>query len=182
MLFRSLDKQESGSTVRLSGVFRYKPIAREVGRPLAETPSGDVFCTAIDRGQGRLIYWTIPRGMTIGKQAHPVFSHLLGHLSRDVMPIEVSGDVQWLVNRTEQGWAVTLINPAGQYKPQQGIVPTDFRENRSVTIRSRVPITSGRDLLLPTDALQVEEGTLRCEVPAGGVRIIHLRPLKPRTK
>jgi hypothetical protein len=85
-----------------------------------------------------------------------------------------------MVNKTDQGWAVTLLNPAGQDKPQQGITPTDFRQNRTVTIRSLLPIRSAEDLLLPTDLLQVKVDTsgthtVECEVTAGGVRIIHLQ-------
>ena len=46
------------------------------------------------------------------------------------MPVEVQGEVEWLVNRTPDAWLVTLLNPAGQAKPQHGITPTDYRENR----------------------------------------------------
>jgi hypothetical protein len=70
---------------------------------------------------------------------------------------------------------VTLLNPAGQLKPQQGIFPTDSRESRQVTIRSRVPIATARDRLLPDDKLAPQANTLRLEVPAGGVRIIELK-------
>ena len=91
------------------------------------------------------------------------------------MPVEVSGDVEWMVNRTAAGWLVTLLNPAGQSKPQQGITPTDFRENRKVTIRAHVPIQSARDRLLPTDPLLVKQNAVQCEVGAGGVRIIELK-------
>ena len=139
------------------------------------TPEGKVFCAAIDRGAGRIIYLSVPRGLSITKHAHPVVPRLIAHLSRGLMPIEVDGDVQWLVNRTKAGWAVTLLNPAGQAKPQQGITPTDYRENRLVTIRGRVPFTSARDQLLPDDPLTVQDNQVQCEVPAGGVRIIRLQ-------
>jgi hypothetical protein len=155
--------------------FRYRPIPADAGRTLASTESGDVFCTAIDRGQGRLIYLSVPRGLSITRQAHPVIARLLAHLSRGLMPIEVDGDVEWMVNKTEAGWTVTLMNPQGQSKPQQGITPTDFRENRQVTIRSRIPITSASDLLLPDDPLKVEQDRVHCEVSAGGVRLIQLK-------
>ena len=91
------------------------------------------------------------------------------------MPIEVEGDVEWSINRSDTCWLVTLLNPAGQHKPQQGITPTDFRQNRLVTIRSRVPISAARDRLLPDDRLDVENGAVHCEVSAGAVRIIELR-------
>lgn len=155
--------------------FRYRPIPADAGRSLATTESGDVFCTAMDRGQGRLIYLSVPRGLSITRQAHPVLARLLAHLSRGLMPMEVDGDVEWMVNQTETGWTVTLMNPQGQSKPQQGITPTDFRENREVTIRSSVPITSANDLLLPNDILKVEHNQVNCEVSAGGVRLIQVK-------
>src|SRR5262249_17142441 len=152
--------------------------ATAAGRALAVTPSGDVFCAAVDRGKGRLIYLSVPHGLSIGRQAVPVVARLLAHLTRGLMPIEVEGDVQWLGNRTAGGWLVALLNPARQAKPQQGITPTDYRENRTVTIRARVPVTSASDRLLPTDALTVKKGDkteVRLPVLAGSVRLIELK-------
>jgi hypothetical protein len=146
-------------------------------RPLATTPDGKIFCAALNRGQGRLIYLTVPRGLSITREAVPVVARLMAHLTRGLMPVEVQGDVEWLVSRptTNTGWLVTLLNPAGQSKPQHGITPTDYRENRAVTIRSHTPIQSARDRLLPTDPLTVQADTVRLEVPAGGVRIVELK-------
>lgn len=160
-------------TLHPSQRFRYRPITG--GTPLATTADGKVFCAALDHGKGRLIYLAVPRGLGIDRQALPVVARLLAHLSRGLMPIEVRGDVEWLVNRTTTGWTVTLLNPAGQLKPQQGILPTDTRENRMVTIKAFVPIKTARDRLLPTDRLEVKEGSVNCEVTAGGVRVIELR-------
>ncbi|OAI45340.1 hypothetical protein AYO44_02745 [Planctomycetaceae bacterium SCGC AG-212-F19] len=153
--------------------YRYRPI--EGGRALATTPDGKVFCAAVDRGKGRLIYLSVPRGMSITHQAVPALARLYAHLSRGLMPVDVKGEVEWLVSRTNKGWLVTLLNPAGQAKPQQGITPTDYRENRMVTIRSRLPVKDARDRLLPSATFPVRDNTVECEVPAGGVRIIELR-------
>jgi hypothetical protein len=79
-----------------------------------------------------------------------------------------------MVNRSASGWIVTLLNPAGQAKPQQGITPTDFRQNREVTIRSAVPVAGASDWLFPDEKLAPEGGTLRLTVPAGAVRIVEL--------
>jgi hypothetical protein len=169
----------SGSDVQPSQLYRFREIPLAAGamdqRPLATTPDGKCFCAALDRGAGRLIYLSLPRGMGIDQMAHPVLPRLFAHLTRGQMPVEVRGDVNWLINRTPNGWLVTLLNPAGQDKPQQGITPTDYRQNRRVTIESRVPFASARDRLLPEDALQVDAGKVKVEVPAGGVRIIELR-------
>ena len=170
-------------TVHPSQRFRYRPIAAPnlrratewTHKPLAVTPGGETFCAAMDRGSGRLIYLAVPRGLGIDRRAVPVVARLFAHLTRGLSPIEVRGAVEWLVNRTETGWAVTLLNPAGQPKPQQGILPTDYRENRAVTLRSRVPIRAARDRLAPSEKLEVRENAVPCEVPAGGVRIIDLK-------
>jgi hypothetical protein len=173
-----------GSEVQPSQLYRYREIlhlplgeGRGEGalRPLATTPDGKCFCASIDRGQGRLVYLAVPRGLGIDQSAHPVLPRLFAHLTRGLMPIEVRGDVNWLVNRTQTGWVVTLLNPAGQDKPQQGITPTDYRQNRRVEIVSRVPVTLARDRLLASEALAVEASTVKLEVQAGGVRLIELR-------
>jgi hypothetical protein len=155
--------------------FRFRPIPEPAGRPLATTPEGSVFCMAIDRGEGRLIYLSVSYGLSITRRPTPVLALLLGHLTRGLLPAEVDGDVEWLLNRTADGWLVTLLNPAGQVKPQQGITPTDDRQNRSVTIRSQAPLRTARDRLLESEALLVEGNAVRCEVPAGGVRVVELK-------
>ena len=73
---------------------------------------------------------------------------------------------------------ITLLNPAGQAKPQQGITPTDYRQNKTVTIRTRFPIHSADDWLAPEADLAVDptkNHQLSLTVPAGGVRIIELK-------
>jgi hypothetical protein len=162
---------------RPSQRFRYRPLSS--GTPLATTADGKALCAAYDRGKGRLVYLSIPLGMGIDRQAHPVVAHLFEHLTRGLMPVEVQGDVEWSVNKTATGWMVTLLNPAGQDKPQQGITPTDFRQNRKIRIRTHVPATSAVDRLLPTDTLTVQPAaggaTIDMEVPAGAVRIVELK-------
>lgn len=159
--------------------FRFRPINAPQARVLAATADGRAVCVALDRGKGRLIYLAVPHGLSISKQAVPIVARLLAHATRGLMPIEVAGDVQWMVNRTEHGWLVTMLNPAGADKPQQGITPTDSRQNRQVAVHCRVPVKSARDRLLASDSFAIEPrpdgAVVRCEVPAGGVRILELK-------
>jgi hypothetical protein len=154
--------------------YRYRPITLGMARSLAETSDGNSICAAVDRGQGRLVYLSVPHGLGIDRRATPLVARLMAHLTRGLMPVEVDGDVEWMVNRTARGWSITLLNPAGQDKPQQGMTPTDYRQNRPVTIRALVPIKAARDLLLADEPLTVEKNRVRCEVLAGGARIIEL--------
>jgi len=172
-----------GQDIQPSQRFRFRPIqATERLRGtewshkvLATTPEAAAFCVAQDRGRGRLVYLSVPHGLGVNREAHPVVPRLIAHLTRGLMPVEVEGDVEWLVSRADKGWLVTLLNPAGQLKPQQGITPTDYRENRPVAIKCRVPITSARDRLLPAERLEVKDNTLRLTALAGSVRIIELQ-------
>ncbi len=169
--------------------FRYKPITG--GTPLAtagEKGADDkVFCAAFDRGQGRLIVLSVPRGLGIDRAAVPVLAQLIAHVSRGLMPVAVlsgsgtgGSDVEWMVNRNATGWVVTLLNPAGQAKPQHGITPTDFRENRRVSIHTKAPASSAADWLFPDEKLEVKTdgaggSTIELTVPAGGVRIVEIK-------
>src|SRR5262249_2701309 len=58
--------------------FRYKPIVTTTDgwKPLARTTGDDAFCAALDRGEGRLIYLSVPYGMSITRQASPVVPRL----------------------------------------------------------------------------------------------------------
>jgi len=157
--------------------FRYKALTG--GTPLASTTDGKTFCAAFERGKGRLIMLAVPRGLGVDRAAHPVLAQLFAHLTRGLMPVEVTGDVEWLVNRNKTGWVVTLLNAAGQAKPQQGITPTDFRENRRIAIRTVTPVAEASDWLFPEEKLvpQAEGAGSRLEltVPAGGVRIVEMK-------
>lgn len=171
--YRCLNDQ----SIHPSQQFRFRPIILNSSRQLrmlAQTADGKVFCAAEDRGQGRIIYLSVVRGMGIDRQIHPVVPRLFAHITRGLMPIEVRGDVEWMVNRTSKGWIVTLLNPAGQAKPQQGITPTDYRENRRVTILPRVTVKNATDWLMPDDPIDIGNERISLTVPAGAVRIIEL--------
>lgn len=170
----ALDPLAAPGRNRETPAFRFRPIDIADGRAIAETEAG-VFCAAFDRGEGRLVYLSVPHGLTISQQAHPVLPQLFAHLTRGLMPVQVTGDVEWMLNRTADGWLVTLLNPAGQEKPQHGITPTDYRENRVVRLKWTVPVTSARDRLQPDEPFAIEEQELQCVVPAGGVRVLELR-------
>src|SRR5262249_62003068 len=111
-----------------------RPTRAGGGRVRGTTAEGKPSCAAFDRGQGRLIWLSVPHGLTIGRQAHPTLPRLFAHLTRGLMPVEVRGDVQWLVNKNATGWMVALLNPAGAAKPPQGITPTGYRQHRPTPI------------------------------------------------
>jgi hypothetical protein len=167
--------EQPSQTFRFREIPLDKTLGKDAVRPLAKTLDGKCFCAAIDRNAGRIIYLSVPRGLGIDKNVHPILPRLIAHLSRGQLPLEVNGEVEWLVNRAPDKWLVTLMNPQGQDKPQHGITPTDYRKNKQITIRCRVPVKEARDRLLPEDTWPVVDNVITLEVPAGGVRIVEVK-------
>jgi hypothetical protein len=155
--------------------YRYRPIRG--GTPLAATSNGDVIASLFDRGKGRLMFASVPRCLGVDVAATPLVALVLAHARQGLMPVAVDGEVEWMLNRTDKSWIVTLFNPAGSRKPQHGVVPTDYAQARTVRLRSRQPWTKAREWFSET-AVEVgrdaDQSVATVVVPAGGVRIVEL--------
>jgi hypothetical protein len=160
--------------------YRFRPILG--GTPLAKSSDGGVVAATFDRGKGRLVFLSVPCGLGIDGAATPLVALVLAHARQGLLPIEVEGEVEWLLNRTATGWLVGLFNPAGNTRLQHGVGPTDYRKERTVAIRSPLNITKTSEWF--TDEAQgvvAEQNgrwVVKIAVPAGGVRIIQLETAK----
>lgn len=156
--------------------YRYQPLVE--GNPLLKATNGDTVAAIYRHGQGRLVYLSIPLGLGIDQAATPAVAFLLANARQGLLPVEVSGEVEWLLNRTEQGWIVTLINPAGCTKPQHGVVPTDYTQRRIVKLHSKEKWTQAQewfdDTTLPLTSAP-GGSSVEILVPAGGVRIVEVQ-------
>ncbi|MDB6036642.1 MAG: hypothetical protein JWM99_483 [Verrucomicrobiales bacterium] len=94
------------------------------------------------RGVEVLQPWTNP---TTGRPGAISAEHLQ-RLTRDELPIEVSGDpVQYQVNRLTNGWVIELINNNGVAKKPGSPATTDPNAIARVDLRARVPYVSARE-------------------------------------
>ena len=155
--------------------FRYRPIMG--GEPLASAEKGAI-ASVFPRGSGRLVFLSIPGGLGLDEAATPLAPLTLEFVRQGLMPIEVDGEVEWLLNRTEKGWLVTLFNPAGANKPQHGVVVTDYAQERHAAIRFSAPMTSAEEWMesIPLDISETPgERRVLVRIPAGGVRIVELK-------
>jgi hypothetical protein len=166
--------QPTGRTVP-SQRFRYRPV--KGGRALATTANGDAIAAVFERGQGRLAFLSVPLGLGIDGAATPLVALVLAHARQALLPVEVEGEVEWLLNRTPTGWLVTLLNPAGNQRLQHGVGPTDYRQRRTVTVRAAQPVTGATEWFTEA-ALDVTknggQAIIRVTVPPGGVRVVEL--------
>ena len=172
----------------LSGqMFRYERTELRGAQPLIETASGDALVTINKIGKGRVVFCAVPDMLGFDERFTPAAAHLLTHLLPDATPVGVSGDIERLINRTERGWIVTLINNRGVYKSQQGLAQVDRSESIDVHLSLRGKgIINAREWTTD-ESLQVmraataattaggAQDSLRLSVPPGGVRVVEIQ-------
>jgi hypothetical protein len=163
-------------------VFRYQRIEPRGADVLIKTPTGEPLVTVNRVGKGRVVFCAIPDLLGLDGRLTPVAAHLLAHLFDGATPVRVSGDVEHLVNRTARGWAVTLINNRGVYKPPQGMAQVDRSEAIEISlelsssgIERAFEWTSDTELKIEKDG---NRDVARLTIPAGGLRIVELTPRK----
>ena len=156
----------------LSNVFRFHPSAADGAQVLAETADGKPIATLSRRGKGQLVYVGIPLGLGIDQRPVPILSLLMRHLAQDLMPARVQGDVEWAVNRLDDGGLLlAILNNRGVPKPQHGILPTDHREAQHVTITTGfVPRRS--EEWIAGAAPQWLGASAHLAIPPGAVRLV----------
>src|SRR5207237_9604349 len=108
------------------GLALYGRLARRaVTHVLMQAPAVDARVTSRALGRGRVIFCALPDFLGEDERITPFAAHMLAHLFSNATPLRVSGDVEYLINRTEHGWIVTLFNNRGVLKPQQGLAQVD---------------------------------------------------------
>ncbi|HEX8747230.1 MAG TPA: hypothetical protein VF717_08515, partial [Pyrinomonadaceae bacterium] len=162
-------------------LFRYNRIEKGNNtKVLVETPSGDPLVTVNTVGRGRLIFSALPDMLGLDERLTPFAAHLFAHLFTDATPVRVRGDVEYLINRTERGWVVTLINNRGVYKPQQGLAQVDRRAVADVSISlraARARLVSASEWTEDKKLSLTREGgeeSVRLSLPPGAVQIVEL--------
>jgi hypothetical protein len=169
----------SGETLA-SNVYRYAALPGQGGRVLATTPDGKPVVVAYPRGQGQLIAVGVPLGLGVDDRPVPVLAPLMQHLTAGLLPLKVGGDVEWIVNRLDDGgWLVTLLNNRGVDKPQHGVNPVDHRARQRVTVTFTGKVSKSREYLTGADVTwQAGDtgSTTQVVVPVGSVRMIALQP------
>jgi hypothetical protein len=157
-------------------IFRYERVTTSGSEVLIAVPNGgDPLVTVNKLGRGKLVFVALPDLLGEDERMTPFAAHLLAHVFAEATPVAVEGDVEHLINRTERGWVVTLINNNGVFKPQQGMAQVDRNAVVTATIALRgQAIQRAREW---TDDKQLEvnkQGNVTIAIPPGGVAIIEI--------
>ncbi len=160
----------------LSGqMFRYEKIELRGATTLIAAANGDPLVTVNKVGEGSVVFAALPDLLGEDERITPFAAHMLVHVFADATPVQVRGDVEHLINQTNNGWVVTLLNNNGVFKTQQGMAQVDRNAYVSVSISLR-----GEKILTATDwisdaALKIQSDQVSVRIAPGGVAIVELK-------
>jgi hypothetical protein len=160
----------------LSGqMFRYEKVALKGATTLIAAANGDPLVTVNKVGKGSVVFAALPDLLGEDERMTPFAAHLLAHVFADATPVRVSGDVEYLINRGNSGWIVTLLNNNGVYKTQQGMAQVD--RNASVNVSISLPggtIQTASEWISDA-ALKIDANVVNLRIAPGGVAIVELK-------
>lgn len=174
---RALCSSAGDNTLDLSGqIFRYQKVFPHNAISLMTAPNGDALVTVNKLGKGMVVLNALPDLLGEDERITPFAAHMLEHAFAGATPVQVSGDVEYLINHNSRGWVVTLINNNGVFKPQQGMAQVD----RSAKVTARVSLKGVRSVSdwMNETALQLKGETITVELSPGGIAVVELVPGK----
>src|SRR5205085_5926266 len=155
-------------------IFRYEKVELKGATPLMTVPSGDPIVTVNKVGKGSVVFAAVPDLLGEDERITPFAAHMLAHVFADATPVKVSGDVEYLINRTANSWIVTLLNNKGVYKTQQGMPTVD----RSAYVNVNITLV-GQQIRAASDwisntSVKISGSTVSAQIPPGGIAIIEI--------
>jgi hypothetical protein len=91
-------------TQDLSGQqFRYEKLELKGASALVTTNSGDALATVNKVGKGTVIFCAVSDLLGEDERMVPFAAHILAHVFADATPVNVRGDVEYLINRNTVG-------------------------------------------------------------------------------
>lgn len=164
-------------------VFRYQRVEPDTTTEvMMRTPSGDPLVTINKLGRGRVVFCALSDFLGEDERLTPFAAHLLAHLSADATPVQVRGEVEYLINRNERGWVVTLINNRGVIKPQQGLAQVERGANVEVKLSLKGKSIAQAREWTEEKALEVTTennlSTVKLNLAPGGIAVVELSELR----
>lgn len=156
-------------------IFRYEKIELKGATAFMTTLSGEPIVTVNKVGKGGVVFAGVPDLLGEDERITPFAAHMLAHVFADAVPVKVTGDVEYLINRTVTGWVVTMLNNNGVFKTQQGMAQVDRSAYVNVTIALASQQIKSASEWTSDAPLKVEAGSVSVRIAPGSLSIVELR-------
>jgi hypothetical protein len=111
-----------------------------------------------------------------------VLPFLMNGLTHNLLPVSVttadgkplSGELQFQVNRTKDGYVVLLMNNRGVDKTQNGVARVDRRQVVDVIVRAKQPLRGAKEWTANAELPVRAETEVSVRVHPGDVQVIGL--------
>ena len=167
---------------KLKGAYRLALVeARRTGPqdlPGQDEPAGRVM---VEGGERRYLLGSGRHGQEY--TSFPIIPDLLKQIADHTLPMRVKGDIQWLTNKTEDGWVIGLLNNHGVSveKDDPYHEEIDASDEKEVVIECPGNLANVQEWLtgakLPLKRLG-DNSVLSVTVPAGDIRIVQFETLE----
>ncbi len=158
-------------------MFRYERVELKGAKSLIAAPNGDPLVTVNKLAKGSLVVSALPDLLGADERMTPFAAHMLAHVFSDATPVKVRGDVEYLINRTNTSWVVTLFNNNGVNKPQQGLAQVDRSASVTVTINiPGQPLRTATDFITDTPVeMNQAQNTVSVTLAPGAIAVVELK-------
>jgi hypothetical protein len=121
----------------------------------------------------------LPDLLGVDERVTPFAAHVLSHIFANVSPVKVDGDVEHLINATDAGWVVTLINNNGVFKEQQGMAKVDRSAYVDISLSLSDQKIVKASEWVSNEILSVtpmnQGASVRLRLAPGGIAVVELR-------
>ena len=156
-------------------IFRYEKIELKGATAFMTTLSGEPIVTVNKVGKGSVVFIAVSDLLGEDERVTPFAAHMLAHVFADAVPVKVTGDVEYLINRSANGWVVTMLNNNGVFKPQQGMAQVDRSAYVNVSITLTGQQIRSANEWTSDSLLKVEAGSVSVRIAPGSLAIVELR-------
>lgn len=172
-----------GEAVALGRPYDYEPVELDGARPLWTDEKGGVLACLNRFGRGRVLLTTVdfmvprePVNQVGSPVKSPLVELLMSRIVKEVLPVEVKGDIEYGLNKVPDGWWVYLINNNGVTKYTTTPESLDLAATAKVTVDLRaLRPASVRELRKDTPLVfDRKTNTVTIQVGPGDISIVKI--------
>jgi len=162
-------------TVVSSDSFEYQGASLAGARPVVVAENNDPLVVINDYKRGRVILTLIPYMLNKDNTLNSIFLYLVKEIGSEALPVAVLGDIEYMINKTDTGFLITLINNKGVYKQPSQPPVIKPEEAAEVTLIFRLNPANLVELAqnLPI-AWKKGQNQATVTVPPGGVAVVRV--------
>ena len=166
--------------ISLSEEYEFEKINLKGAKPVLVDSGKNVLACVNNYGKGRVIVATVdylvPKKDFVQGKDYPLPAYFLSQIVKDVLPLEVKGDIEYGLNKLDDGWQLYLINNKGVTKFVDKIQSVDPSKTAKVEVNLKdLKVTAVTELREQKAIALDKNNSFTIEVPPGDVKVVKIK-------